>query len=381
MIRPLSSLLLLAAGLSACSNDYTFTAPEEEEEVEVRDIGQWLQLDSAPDGRPVMAYYDVDQGAVEFAIGNVFLDGAIEWERESIDGYPDAEGLDPGDRGPWLSMIVAPDGHVWASYYDVSNTGLRVAHRVGGYWGNEAVDAGSGPTPDAGRWTSIAVDANNQPVVAHHDEGSGSLRVARRAEDGSWSSEEVWTGEDYTEGETTRPADVGEYARLLIRDNTEYLAFYNRAHRRLELLEGVGGDFSHSIVYDQSGAGAWPSLWADADTLVIAFHEVESGDLMVGIREGGGSFSFQTVDTGPFVGADTEVFVRDSQLNIIYHDGYNNDLRHAVQAGDGSWSIEVLGAGGAAVGFHNEVVKLADDSWMYGTYDYTNRSLVLETLP
>jgi hypothetical protein len=376
----LACVALPALLIAGCKNDYTFE-PSVVEEAPVSDIGQWLQMDTAPDGKPVIAYYDVTDGGVGFAVGNVYLNGEIEWAHEEVDGYPDSQGLDSGDRGKYLSMTVAPDGHVWMSYHDEMNGGLRVAHRVGPFWGTAAVDGGTGASPDAGRWTSIATDASNLPVVAHHDEGSGVLRVSRMAADNTWSSETAWEGTDFVEGETTREADVGEYARLLIHDNTEYIAFYDTAWRRLELLEGTGGTYTHSTIYDRTGAGAWPSLWSDGDTLVVAFHDVENGDLLVGIREGGGDFSVQTVDSGEFVGADTEVFVRDGQLHVLYYDGFNNDLLHATQAADGTWTREVLGEEGKAVGFHNEVTKLGDGTWLYGTYNYTDRSLVISTLP
>lgn len=379
MIRNVPVLLAVSALVAGCTcnREYTFTPLDEEAEVEDRDFGQWLQMDVAPDGRPVIAYYDLTRTGVGFAVGNVLLNGDIEWEHEEADGYPDAEGLDPGDRGHYLSMTVAPDGHVWASYRDNDNGGLRVAHRVGGLWSNEAADGGTGPIPDGGYWTSIAVDAENSPVVAHYD-GSGVLRMARLV-DGAWTAETVAEGVDFDDGEVYREASVGKYARLMIHGSTEYLAFYDAAKQSLELLEGGPGNYSQTTVHSDGNVGLWPSLWTDGETLLIGFQDADGG-MMLATRTGGGGFSIQSVDEAKMVGSDSELFIRDGLLNIVYFDGFNNDMKHAVQESDGRWTVNIIGETGRAVGFHNEAISLGDGTWLTGSYDYTERELYFRWL-
>ena len=140
---PLLMPALLWAGCS-CS-DTNFTPLDNFPELE-NDHGSWLSMDTSPDGRIVVAFYDRSKGGLGFAIGKVLDDGTVGWRYEEVDGYPDADGLNPGDRGTFASMKVAPNGDVWVAYHDVSNGGLRVAQRTAGGWLEpELVDAGAGP--------------------------------------------------------------------------------------------------------------------------------------------------------------------------------------------------------------------------------------------
>ena len=56
-------------------------------------------------------------------------------------------------------------------------------------WAIEAVDADN----DSGRYTSIAVDADDRPHIAYQDDGYGAARYGYRAADG-WDIKTVWDG-------------------------------------------------------------------------------------------------------------------------------------------------------------------------------------------
>jgi len=346
------------------------------------DHGSWLSMDLAPDGRLAVAFYDRTRGAVGFAVGDEVAEGRIAWRYEEVDGYPDKEGLNPGDRGKYASMKVTPDGAVWVAYHDSANGALRAAKRTGATWESELADAGSGLAPSAGHWASLDLDADGNPVVAHHEAGQKVLRVARH--DGTaWSADTVWEGTDWTgpdeTGEVvTRPADVGQFARLLIHDGTEYIAFYDAARQSLDLLEGTAGAYTHTVVHDGVDVGQWPSIWTDGTDLAIAFHDVADQDLLLATRSGGGAFSVEVVDDGEFVGADTEVFKKDGDYAILYFDGRYNDMKLATRS-EGSWTRETLGGETTAVGFHNEVVETGD-GWWVASYDYTHRDIYVREL-
>jgi len=376
----LIAVLGVAVAGCSCHNETTFTPSETG--VLDSDHGQWLSMDVAPDGRLVVTYYDRTWGAIGFAKGTPKDTGEVFWDYEEVDGYPDEQGLNPGNRGLFTSVKVAPDGVVWASYYDQTNGALRVARRVGGIWEAEVADAGGGLDPDAGQWTSLALDANDNPVVAHYDVGKGELRVARHGETG-WSSESVFQGQAYdgvdAEGNAVhRDASVGMYARLLIDGNTEYIAFYDAAQQSLNLLEGFPGAYTHTVVYNQGNVGLWPSMWTDGTDLYIAFQNADTQDLMLARRTGGGSFTVSVIDDGPYRGADTEIFMRDGQLSIVYFDGYENDMRLATESG-GSWTNETIGGNNIAVGYHNEVAY-THERWWVASYDYTNRRIFTKPL-
>lgn len=363
-----SGLVLVGCG---CNQEHQFL-PSHQPDPLAADHGQWLSMDVAPNGDLAVTYYDRDASGIGFARGEIQDDLSVWWFHEKVDGYPDSEGVNPGERGKFTSMEVAPDGVVWASYYDAVNGALRVAKRTGDTWETEPADGGSGPSPHVGMWTSLALDAEGNPVIAHFDKAEGSLRVARRSADGAWSAQEARPG-------VSPEAGAGSFARLFIDGSTEYIVYYDAATGSVDLLEGFADAYSHEVIYDQGDVGQWPSLWKDGDSLHVAFHAVDTQDLMLATREGTGGWDVQVVDDAEYVGADTEVFVRDGRVHIVYFDGYENDMKLAVETDEG-WDIQVLGGEGVAVGYHNEVA-FDGTRWWVASYNYTNRDIFVRPLP
>jgi hypothetical protein len=385
----------LLFALAACNGDVDFV-PRTPEEVPPDpappDHGSWLSMDLAPDRqRVVIGYYDRELSGFGFAVGAEQEDGTIAWEHEQVDGYRDDNGLDTGDRGKYATIKVAPDGTVWAAYYDTSAKDLRYAHRTGGRksWVTGTID-GTG-APDVGQWASLALNADGKPVVAYYDATGKILKVARLADaqDDSnevyeWQVAEAWAGQPWsgTDAEglpIERPADVGRYARLMIAGSTEYIAYYDAGQQRLGLLEGTAGNYTQSFVTEAGvNMGAWPSMLLDGGTLSVAFHDVQNQNLMVATRASGG-FTVEVADAGDYVGADTELLQRGGALTVLYFDGQNNDMKLATKRG-GEWVTETLGSADRAVGFHNEIVRVGNGFWA-GSYDFTTRTVFTHRLP
>lgn len=365
---------LAALSLSACGKETPVFTPTDLGQLDA-DWGSWLSLDVTPDGRVAASYYNKDAGALGFAVADGLGTDALSWRHERVDGYADDQGLDTGDRGTFSSMKVAPDGTVWVAYRDVGNKTLRVAHRTApGVWESAVADAGTGLAPDGGHWASLALNASGEPVVAHHDAGSGVLRIARHSA-GTWTAETAWTGApwsgvDASGAAINRPASVGAFAKLLISGDTEYIAFYDAAQQSLELLEGTSGAWTHTRVHSGVNVGQWPSLLVEGETLYIAFQDVEAQDLLLATRTGGAPFSVRTLDAGELRGADTALFLAGGAPRVLYFDGLENDLLVASAAE--TPEIETLAGEADAVGFHNEVVAVGDKLWA-GSYSYTQR--------
>jgi len=390
--------MLMLAGCNSCSSEYNIPDGFEPDEIDVpEDHGSWLSMDVTPEGeRLAIAFYDRTRGALGFAVGDIDPDtNGVTWEYERVDGYADSEGVDRGDRGKFASMKVAPDGTVWVAYQDIGNGVLNVAHRVGYTWTTWQADAGSGSRPQTGEWASLDIDANGAPVIIHQDATSGTLRRTTLASedlgDVQWVSEEIFAGQDWTgldsEGvEYTRPAQVGMYARLMIVQNTEYIAFYDSAHQKLNLLEGAAGSYVHTVVTTESvladrgsdDMGHWPSIVLDGSTLNIAFQDVSNQDLVMASREGGANWSYNVIDEGEYKGADTEIFKYQGELSILYFDGFYNNMMVADRTG-AVWVPATLGGDETALGFHNEAAKVGDTMWV-ASYDYTERNIFIRPL-
>ncbi|MFT6143198.1 MAG: hypothetical protein ACJAZO_003178 [Myxococcota bacterium] len=365
---------VLIAGCN-CRNDVNYT-PIAAPEALLNDHGQWLSMGVAPDGRLVTSYYDRDRGALGFGIGEIRNDGEVWWTHEQVDGYPDGQGLDPGDLGLHTSLAVVDNGDVWVAYYSTQGQ-LWAALRQGGLWTLERIDVGDGANPDAGRWASLALDSDNSPVIAYQDTGNGTLKIARRTGDDTWSSEIAFEGEDGVDDTgATVDANVGSYASLLIQDGTEYIAFHDAVRGSLELLEGFPGAYTHTTI-EAGGVGQWPSMWTDGTTLLVAYHNMADQDLELARRDGS-SWQIAKVDTDEYVGADTEVFRDTAGIGIVYFDGQFNDMRVARESG-GTFVSESIGGESQALGYHNEIAY-TEGQWFVASYDYTNRNIFTRPL-
>lgn len=372
-----SSLLLEACRGCREEPDPIVTDPPVEDP---HDIGQYLSVRNMPDGRPAMAYYDRTKGALSFSLGTVQGE-TISWAEERVDGFTNEQGLDVGDRGKYASLAVAGDGTAWISYYDATNGNLFYARRAGkDNWTTGIADTGGGATPNAGLFSSIALDSSGNPVIAHYDKNKGQLRVTHWR-DTSFSGEVVDEGTDYTpeEGseEEARDANVGQYARLLIHEGTEYIAYYDQANGDLKLAVGSSGSYSIETVDSTGDVGAWPAIFIDNGTVHIAYQDLTNYDLKLasGRPE---DWTLSTLDDGDFVGSDSEIFVEGGALHILYFDGNENNLKLARQDG-GSWTSDTVGGADAALGFHNETVNV-DGKRYAACYDYTNRTIWFEEL-
>ena len=105
------------------------------------------------------------------------------WRVETVDS--------DGNVGRYTSTVATLDGRVHVAYYDVTNADLRYAMRTAdGVWTLEVVDSSG----DMGRHASLAVDASGAPHIAYYDATNGDLRYARRIAAGAWDLSTVDAG-------------------------------------------------------------------------------------------------------------------------------------------------------------------------------------------
>lgn len=381
-VRTLPALLAALALAPACKDDGVGTEPTGTvgvENVEPTDVGQYLSMEVAPDGRLAVSYYDRTKGGVAFAWGELADDGSVTWTEERVDGYADDSGLDPGDRGKYTSLGFSPDGTAWVAYFDASLGTLKVARRAPeGGWTTEVADVGGGlSTTDAGRFASLAIGTDGFPAVAHYDKEKGGLRFARY-NGTTWEKETVDAGtEGVAEDGTVLPPDTGLYARLLLDGTTWTIAYYDATHGDLRLAAGTPGNWSLHTVDSVGDVGAWPSMIVRSGQIFIAYQDVGEQDLELAYGSGD-TWSRTTIDPGEYRGADTEIYDEGGSLGVVYFDGYGNDVLLARE-GSGGWTVDKIAGDDAGLGFHNETV-LVDGQRLVACYDYTNRKVFVQAL-
>jgi len=97
------------------------------------------------------------------------------WTIEPADDSPD-------DTGLYTSLALDASNNPHISFYDQSNGDLKSAVKSGGTWTVETAD----PSPDdVGLDTSIALDAAGKPHISYYDASVGDLYYARKTT-GTW---------------------------------------------------------------------------------------------------------------------------------------------------------------------------------------------------
>ena len=381
--RWLAMALLIFPACKGCKSDTNLIVQDQPDttvpETWTNDWGAWLSMGVMPDGAPAVGYYDKTKGAMGFALGAIQEDGSVTWTHEEVDGYAEG-GMDTGDRGKYASMAVASDGTVWMAGYDVGNGALRYARRdTAGVWTNNVADGGSGAAPDTGWFASIALDADENPVIANYDVANKTLRIVHGDKTTLSFSPSVVDEGDAVTPDTGEPleADVGQFAKLRIVDGVEYIAYYDAAAGDLKLARGTTGAYSVEVVDSDGDVGQWPDVLVEDGKITIAYQDMGNLDLKVASGKPG-SWSIETVDEGEYAGADSALFRDGTTLSVLYFDGQNNDMKLAQQTG-GGWTTETVAGDGLALGFHNEVISTGGHTWA-GCYDYTNGTLWFEAL-
>ena len=333
--------------------------------------GKWLGMTSY-DGQPLIAYYDTTHGALGMATGTI-TDSGVNWTHEEIDGYPNEQGLDEGDRGAYTSIGVNENGTIWIAYYDSSLKTLRYATRESSEteWTVGVADTGGGGTPDAGLFTDMALDNQGNPVIVHYDQFRGELRVAHWDGTG-FSGEVVDSGDDSESDGEPVSSNTGKFASIVIEEGFEYISYYDVAAGNLMLAKGIAGGYSTEIIDAEGDVGQWTSMTVVGGIVHIAYQDITNE--AVKLASGSpGSWTNQIVDQGKLIGADTELFNTDAGLKVLYQDSYNNDIRFAEENGT-TWNTSTLDGVDNALGFHNELVSI--DGTLYAAcYNFTTEKV------
>jgi hypothetical protein len=135
------------------------------------------------DGDPVISYYDATNQDLKFAVcdlsasANGNCDQGGDWSTLTVDTL--------GDVGRFTSTAVSTNGDMAISYSDQTNGDLKLAIcelaasangscDQTGDWSTLIVDAGG----TVGLWTSIALDANENPMISYYDSANHDLKFA-----------------------------------------------------------------------------------------------------------------------------------------------------------------------------------------------------------
>jgi hypothetical protein len=135
-------------------------------------VGHQTSIAIGADGLPIVSYQDLTANALRVThCGNADC---------TAGNVSTAVNAGPGDIGGYSSIAIGADGLPVISHSENVAGALRVTH-----CGNAACTAGNvsttvdDPANGVGEFTSIAIGADGLPVISHHDQTAGAIRVTR----------------------------------------------------------------------------------------------------------------------------------------------------------------------------------------------------------
>lgn len=280
------------------------------------------------------------------------------------------------DVGMYTSIAVAPDGTPMVSYFDRDTASLKLAQRVNGTWQTHIVDAGDGDTKLVGMYTSLTLRSDDgRPGIAYlahvQDAAGGHAEVrfasAQTPHPGAAADWQTWVV-DQAALPPSDPANPPIYplpeglglfidsARLP--NQAPVVTYYDRTNGDLKVAKFnvQAGQFAPPTVLDGSGgvdAGWSPSVAVDDKGVVhVAYVGATADDLKYvtdapGARpeviDDGFRINGKTVDglDKPelhLVGDDAGIVLTSAGPMVVYQDATTQELLLAQKGGDGKWT-------------------------------------------
>ena len=213
----------------------------------IGDVGKYNSIATKPaesETRVIISYYNATTGALKYATG--ICNSTCTLTPRTIDmGNPNFYIY----KGKYTSVKYDSIGIPHISYYYhnlLGDDALLYAHPVGGGSGNcgfgsEANDWQCDTIQNAagvGMYTSIDLDADNDPTIAYYDSGNSFPLVAAYVGSGGTCG----PGSSWYCRSVIHPAmDTGEFVSLAVENNgVPHIAYYNKTEESLEYARWVG---------------------------------------------------------------------------------------------------------------------------------------------
>ena len=295
--------------------------------------GWWASVAIDASGNPHIAYMD-STGALYYADVKYARWTGSSWDIQTVP--------DPSPNvGRWISIAVDRAGLPRIIYYDDYNYRLKYARWDGASWSIETVDGKYGGP--AGNWNSIVLDGDDNPHISYRkgwDVSAGGLIYARRTGTG-WIKELV---------DRTSKAGLWGTSIALTAAGQPRIAYHvgssTRGQGELRYAQWTGTRWTVETVdpLPNGETGQWASLKLDgSDHPHISYQDGASLDLKYA-RWTGSSWAIEVVDRAGDVGGDTSLALDgEGRAHISYFDWTNKRTKYAAWTGS-SWTVEFVDA-------------------------------------
>jgi len=236
-------------------------------------VGSYVAMVIDPEGFPVLSYLDATSGDLKVA----------RCETSDCSGTKTITTLDSeGVVGLFTSMAIGEDGLPVISYFDRDRCALKVAKC------NDPACSGGDETLSildkkgcVGLFSSLAISADGTPVIAYYDSKKGRLKVAK-------CRDAACTGGKAIVSVVDESVSVGSFASIAIgADDLPVISYYDHSHGDLNLAlcndaACAGGDES-IVTLDEVGlVGSYAALCFTRDERpIVAYYDPPSGHAKV----------------------------------------------------------------------------------------------------
>ncbi len=330
------------------------------------DVGQHTSLKVGADGSLLISYYDVTNTALKVARCAFGI---------CLGSFFDSHTLDnTAAVGEYSSLAIGTDGFPVISYYDATNNDLKVAH-----CGNASCSAGNTLTTVnsvGGRYTSIAIGSDGYPVISHY--AGGALAVAH-CTNVHCSASTVATAVDDPDDNTH---NVGQYTSIAIgTDGYPVISYYDVDNSALKVAHcgnvSCGPGNTLTTVDNSADVGQYTSIAIGTDGFpVVSYYDVTNGVLLVA-HCSDASCSAGTTIVGFFVGRYSSIAIGTDGYPVIsnyYAAGGDLVLIHCSAANCFSGTYPTVDNAGD-VGQYTSIAIGRDDNPVISYYDVTNGNL------
>ncbi|KTD48352.1 hypothetical protein [Legionella quateirensis] len=284
-----------------------------------------------------------------------------------------------GVTGQYTSIALDSQGFPTISYYDATEQKLKVAH----CFTRTCNQFNSIVTPDAatsiGKYTSIALDGAGNPVISYYDETNSALKVLH------CGNSVCSTGNTIATPDNT--GTVGMYTSVTVdKNNFPVVSYYDSTNGKLKILHcgnaacTVGNTIVKPDLSSSNGVQSSVKLNSSGNP-VVAYFDFTNSSLKI-VRCGNSACnsgnSITTVDATGDVGRYPSLMLDSNQYPVVsYLDSTNGKLK-VLHCGDtlctSNNSLASI-AGNGVAGYYSSLSLDAGNIPTISYYDFTNQNL------
>lgn len=337
------------------------------------DVGRYTSIAIGADGLPVMSYYDITNTNLKVA-KCIDVACASSATISTVDATT-------GAMGTHTSLAIGADGFPVVSYFDQTNQRLKVAKCANA--GCTGLGTSTLTTVDStgstGTYSSIAVGTDGFPVVSYHDLSNLDLKVAKCTNAACTGSATITTLDS--------TGTVGTYTSIAIgADGIPVISYYDVTNADLKVAKcanaACAGSATVTTIDSVGNVGWYTSIAIGSDAIpVVSYYDLSNGDLKVAKCINAactGSATITTVDSAGTVGGVTSIAIGvEGNPVISYFDSANSALKIAKCANaacTGSAAISTLDSVGL-VGTETSIAIGVDGFPVVSYSDDTNFDL------